>query len=66
MPRFVPHRIQPPARPGMTPELHNFFRQLLHQAINSGIQSAFRKLPLVWVLLLVAVLIGVAVYFKLY
>lgn len=50
----------------MTPELRNFFRQLLHQAINSGIQSAFWKLPLVWVLLLVAVLIGVAVYFKLY
>ena len=50
----------------MTPELRAFFQRLLHQAINAGIQSAFWKMPLVVVLILLAVLIGVAVYFKLY
>ena len=50
----------------MTPELRGFLQRLLHQAINAGIHSTFWKMPLVWILILLAIMIGTAVYFKLY
>lgn len=44
----------------------DFFRDLLHQAINSGIMSMFWKMPLIWTIIIVALLIGIVVYFNLY
>lgn len=50
----------------MDPKLHHFFRQLLHQAINSAIHAVFWKMPLLWTLVALALLIWAAVHFQLY
>jgi hypothetical protein len=50
----------------LDPNLQNFFRSILHQAIHSGIRSIFFRMPLMWSIILIAALIGAAVYFKLY
>ena len=50
----------------MDPGLKDFFRRLLHRAIDSGIASFFWKLPALWTGIIVAILIGVVVYFRLY
>jgi uncharacterized membrane protein len=50
----------------MDARLKGFLQGLLHQAIHSAIFAAFWKMPLVWVLTALAVMIGVAVYFGLY
>jgi hypothetical protein len=50
----------------MEPRLKEFFQGLLQHAIRSGIFAAFWKMPLAAVLVVVAILIAVAVYFQLY
>ncbi|MCA9162226.1 MAG: hypothetical protein R3C99_18340 [Pirellulaceae bacterium] len=50
----------------MEPRLRDFFKQLLHHAMHSAIRSIFWKMPLGWALLVLAALVGVAIYFKLY
>lgn len=50
----------------MEPQLRNFVRQLIRQAIRAGIHSVFMKMPLLWSLIAIALLIGAATYFKLY
>jgi len=50
----------------MEPRLQSFLQGLLHRAIHSAIFAAFWKMPLAWVLIALAVMIGVAVYFGLY
>ena len=50
----------------MEPQLRNFFQRLIHQAINSAIHAAFWKMPLIWILVVLTALIGIAVYFGLY
>ena len=50
----------------MDPNLRNFFRQLLNNAINAGINSIFWKMPLLAAIVVVTALIGIVVYFKLY
>lgn len=52
--------------PKLDPNLQNFFRSIVHQAIHSGIRSIFFRMPLIWSVIIIAALIGVAVYFKLY
>lgn len=47
-------------------EARDFFRQLIHNAINAAINSTFWKLPLVWTLVVLAILIGIVVVFGLY
>jgi len=50
----------------MEPRLKEFFQGLLHHAIRSGIFAAFWKMPLAMVLTVLAILIGIAVWFGLY
>ena len=50
----------------MDPRLREFFRNLLDNAVNSAIASVFWKMPLVWTLVAIALLIGVIVFFGLY
>jgi hypothetical protein len=50
----------------MDPRLREFFRQLMTNAINSGIASIFWKMPLLWTVVIVAILIGLVVYFGFY
>ncbi len=50
----------------MEPQLRDFFQRLLHQAINAAIHSIFWKMPLLLALLVLAIMVGAAVYFHLY
>lgn len=50
----------------MDPRLKGFFQGLLHQAIHSAIFATFWKMPLAWVLVTLAAMIGIVVYFGLY
>jgi hypothetical protein len=50
----------------MDKDLRGFFNQLIHHAIRAAIHSVFWKMPLGMVIVVLAILIGVAVYFKLY
>jgi hypothetical protein len=50
----------------MDDQLKGFFRRLLDQAIHSAIHTIFWKMPLGLALMVLALLIGVALYFKLY
>jgi hypothetical protein len=47
-------------------EPRDFFRQLIHNAINAAIYSTFWKMSLLWTLVALAVLIGIVVVFGLY
>jgi len=50
----------------MDPKLREYFAQLLRQAINSAIHAVFWKMPLVPLLFLIALMIGLVVWFRLY
>ena len=48
------------------PQLQNFIKRLVDQAINAAIHSIFWKMPLVWAIGALAALIAAAVYFQIY
>ena len=50
----------------MEPRLRGFLQSLIHQAIHAAIHSIFWRMPLLGSLVLLAILIGVVVYFGLY
>ncbi|HMO03971.1 MAG TPA: hypothetical protein PKC67_02210 [Kiritimatiellia bacterium] len=50
----------------MDARLKDFLQGLLHRAIHSAIFAAFWKMPLTWVLIALAAMIGIAIAFGLY
>jgi hypothetical protein len=50
----------------MDQRLRDYLQQLLQNAINAATASVFWKISLVWTLVLLAVLLGIVLYFGLY
>jgi hypothetical protein len=50
----------------LDPQLQNFIKRLVDQAINAAIHSIFWKMPLVWAIGALVALVGAAIYFKIY
>ena len=50
----------------MDPQQRDFWRRLLHQGINAAIRTIIWRMPLLLVMALLAVLIFVVIYFRLY
>ena len=48
------------------PDLHRFISRLVDHAISAAIRTIFWRLPMVVVLVLLALLVGAAIYWKLY
>lgn len=53
-----------PEESGPGPE--GFFKNLLHTAINAGVMSLIWRIGTVWLVLLLALMIGLVLYFKWY
>lgn len=53
-------------RKRLRPWTRDYLRQLLQNAINAAMTSVFWKISLPWTLLILAVLLGIVLYFGLY
>ena len=50
----------------MDPQLRDFWKRLLHSGIDAAIRTIIWRLPLVLVVIVLAILIFVVLYFRLY
>lgn len=48
------------------PRMHDFFRRLIHSAIDMAMRSLMWKLPVFWLILVLGGLIGAVVWFGWY
>jgi hypothetical protein len=48
------------------PKLQNFLKSLVRTAINAGIYSLVRKMGTMWLVIMLALAIGLVIYFKWY